>query len=181
LDRPSTGRVSWPALGGDPASRPGLIGVVFQGPSLLPPLDVAENVALPLVLAGVSEAEARRRAHAALEQTDTAGLATRLPEELSGGQAQRVAVARVLAMTPRLILADEPTGQLDAVHREQIITVLLSVAERLGAGLVVSTHDPLVARHLDQEWRLRDGVLTNPGRTVVGPPRSGLDDSETQC
>jgi len=133
LDRPSTGRVSWPGLGGDPTARPGLIGVVFQGPSLLPPLDVAENVALPLVLAGVAEDEAHRRALAALEQTDTAGLSRRLPEELSGGQAQRVAVARVLAMTPRLILADEPTGQLDAGHRDQIIKVLLAVAEQQNA------------------------------------------------
>jgi ABC-type lipoprotein export system ATPase subunit len=171
LDRPSSGQVSWPGLGGDPATRPGLVGVVFQGPSLLPPLDVVENIALPLALSGVSPDEARRRALAALEQTDMAGLAARLPEELSGGQAQRVAVARVLAMTPKLILADEPTGQLDAGHREQIITVLLEVAEKLGAGLVISTHDPLVARRLRQEWRLRDGVLTD----------STLDDRETSC
>jgi putative ABC transport system ATP-binding protein len=185
LDRPSTGRVSWPGLGGDPSEHPGLIGVVFQGPSLLPPLDVAENVALPLILAGVPQTEARQRALAALEQTDTSELAGQLPEELSGGQAQRVAVARVLAMRPKLILADEPTGQLDAAHREQIVAVLLEVAGQLGAGLVVSTHDPLVARHLDQEWRLRDGCLVNPDRdtgpVAADPTNPALEDSEDRC
>jgi putative ABC transport system ATP-binding protein len=174
LDRPSAGRVSWPALGGDPARRTGLIGVVFQGPSLLPPLDVAENVALPLILAGVPQDEARQRAASALDRTDTAALAAQLPEELSGGQAQRVAVARVLAMRPKLILADEPTGQLDAVHRDQIVKVLLEVAGELGAGLVISTHDPLVARHLDVEWRLRDGRLIDP----AAPAPEG---SEERC
>ncbi len=189
LDRPSCGRVTWPGLGGDPARRAGLVGVVFQGPSLLPPLDVAENVELPLILAGVPRDEARRRASAALDRTDTAALAAQLPEELSGGQAQRVAVARVLALRPRLILADEPTGQLDAAHRDQIVKVLLEVAGELGAGLVVSTHDPLVARHLDQEWRLRDGRLTTPAdtelhstaleeRTLADPT---LEDSEDRC
>jgi putative ABC transport system ATP-binding protein len=168
LDRPSSGHVSWPGLDGDPAGRPGLVGVVFQGPSLLPPLDVTENVALPLVLSGVPQDEARRRAAAALKQTDTAELATRLPEELSGGQAQRVAVARVLATAPRLILADEPTGQLDATHRDQIVTVLLEVADRLGAGLVISTHDPLIAGRLRDEWRIRDGHLTTSRATPAG-------------
>jgi ABC-type lipoprotein export system ATPase subunit len=185
LDRPSSGRVSWPGLGGDPAQRAGLIGIVFQGPSLLPPLDVAENVALPLVLAGVPQDEARRRAAVALDQTDTAALAGQLPEELSGGQAQRVAVARVLAMRPKLILADEPTGQLDAAHREQIVKVLLEVAEQLGAGLVISTHDPLVACHLDQEWRLLDGRLMdtdrNPAHVPLEPAAPALEDSEDRC
>jgi putative ABC transport system ATP-binding protein len=167
LDRPTTGRVRWPGLDAGPAGRPRGIGVVFQGPSLLPPLDVLENVALPLVLADVPEAEARRRAMTALEHTDAAALAPRLPEELSGGQAQRVAVARVLASEPRLILADEPTGQLDAVHRDQIIAVLLETADRLGAGVLVSTHDPLVAAQLDVQWRLRDGIMTELGPTAA--------------
>jgi ABC-type lipoprotein export system ATPase subunit len=159
LDRPSSGRVSWPGLGGDPAQRAGLIGIVFQGPSLLPPLDVAENVALPLVLAGVPRDEARRRAAVALEQTDTAALAGQLPEELSGGQAQRVAVARVIAGRPRLVVADEPTGQLDRTTGARMLDVLDAAVADIGATLLLSTHDPRVAARFDARWTMSDGRL----------------------
>jgi putative ABC transport system ATP-binding protein len=159
LDRPTTGELSWPALGGSPAGRPGTAGVVFQGPSLLPPLDVAENTALPLLLRGVAEGEAKARAAAALAQAGVADLAGKLPEELSGGQAQRVAVARVLASAPRLILADEPTGQLDAAHRDEVVTLLLEAADVLGAGLVIATHDERVAERLPQRWIMDDGRI----------------------
>jgi putative ABC transport system ATP-binding protein len=159
LDRPTTGELSWPALGGSPAGRPGTAGVVFQGPSLLPPLDVAENTALPLLLRGVAEGEAKARAAAALARAGVADLAGKLPEELSGGQAQRVAVARVLASAPRLILADEPTGQLDAAHRDEVVTLLLEAADVLGAGLVIATHDERVAERLPQRWIMDDGRI----------------------
>jgi putative ABC transport system ATP-binding protein len=159
LDTPTSGAISWPGLGGSLGGRPGLAGLVFQGPSLLPPLDVAENVALPLLLAGCSEAEARERAGAALRDVQVADLATRLPEELSGGQSQRVAVARALAPGPRLILADEPTGQLDAAHASQIADLLTAAAARLGAGLVVATHDPSIAARLPCRWRMAGGQL----------------------
>jgi putative ABC transport system ATP-binding protein len=86
-------------------------------------------------------------------------LARRLPEEISGGQAQRVAIARVLASRPRLILADEPTGQLDHLTGERVMTVLLETADELGAALVVSTHDEQVARRLPHHWRMDDGRL----------------------
>ena len=168
LERPSAGSVRWPALGDDPTGRPGLVGVVFQGPSLLPPLDVAENVALPLVLAGQSPAAARDVALAALERLNVQDLADRLPEELSGGQAQRVAIARVLAGRPALILADEPTGQLDGATAAHVIDVLLQAADDLGSALVVSTHDPAVAERLTQRWQLRDGTLLPTGSTSEG-------------
>jgi putative ABC transport system ATP-binding protein len=159
LDRPTAGEVTWPALGGPPSGRPGIIGVVFQGPSLLPPLDAAENVAFPLLLAGADPARARRRAAAALESAGVADLADKLPEELSGGQAQRVAVARVLASGPKLILADEPTGQLDAVRGDEVVSLLIEAADALGAGLVIATHDPRVIRRLPTRWMMDDGRL----------------------
>jgi putative ABC transport system ATP-binding protein len=164
LDRPTAGEVTWPSLGGAPYGRPGVIGIVFQGPSLLPPLDVTENVTLPLLLAGVAPAEARERASEALERAGVAGLAGKLPEELSGGQAQRVAVARVLASRPKLILADEPTGQLDAVHRDQVVTLLCEAADALGAGLVVATHDARVADRLAERWVMDDGAIVSGAR-----------------
>jgi putative ABC transport system ATP-binding protein len=159
LDRPTTGELSWPGLGGSPAGRPGVVGVVFQGPSLLAPLDVTENVALPLLLAGSSPAESRSIASDALRRAGIADLAGKLPEELSGGQAQRVAVARVLASAPRLILADEPTGQLDAAHRDEVVSLLIETADALGAGLVIATHDARVADRLPERWIMDDGRI----------------------
>ena len=113
LDDPTVGTVSWPGIGPRSGLRPGPVTVIFQGPSLLAPLTVEENVALPLVLDGMGDAEAHRAARATLDVVDLLDLRDKLPEEISGGQAQRVAVARALAGAPRLILADEPTGQLD--------------------------------------------------------------------
>jgi ABC-type lipoprotein export system ATPase subunit len=153
LDQPTRGIVSWPGLDERPA-------VVFQGPSLLPPLTVLGNVALPLILAGVSDADARPRALAALEQLGLAELAGKLPEEISGGQSQRVAIARALAGRPRLLLADEPTGQLDAVTGAAIVDALLEAAGSAGAALVVATHDPAVAARLDERAEMHSGRLT---------------------
>jgi putative ABC transport system ATP-binding protein len=159
LDTPTSGTISWPGLGGSPADRPGLVGMVFQGPSLLPPLDVIENVALPLLLAGCQEAEATERAEAALRDVGVSDLAAKLPEELSGGQAQRVAVARALAARPRVILADEPTGQLDSAHARQVAQLLVAAATQLGAGLVLATHDLAIADQLPHRWRMADGRM----------------------
>jgi putative ABC transport system ATP-binding protein len=163
LDTPTGGTIAWPGLDGSPEGRPGLIGMVFQGPSLLPPLDVTENIALPLLFAGFTETEARERAAAALHDVGLDELAARLPEELSGGQAQRVAVARALAARPRVILADEPTGQLDSAHAAQVVGLLLDAATMLGAALVLSTHDLTIAERVPERWRMADGLMVADG------------------
>ena len=159
LDDPTVGTVTWPAIGERGDLRPGPVAVVFQGPSLMPPLTVLENVALPLMLAGARSADARAAAMIALAQFDLIELADKLPEEISGGQEQRVAVARALGGEPRLILADEPTGQLDRANATAVIGVLLAAAEHAGAALVVATHDPALAERLDERWEMRSGRL----------------------
>jgi len=166
LDTPTAGTLTWPALGGRERLRPGPVGIVFQGPSLLAPLDVAENVALPLLLAGEGEAQAVDAARRALDRLGLADLAARLPEELSGGQAQRVAVARVLAGRPRLVLADEPTGQLDHTVGTEVVRALVETAAALGAALMLTTHDPAVAALLPTRWAMADGALATGDREV---------------
>ena len=159
LDAPTRGTVEWPALGGVADLRPGPVAVVFQSPSLLPPLDVVENVALSLLLQGESRSSARSAAMAALERLGLEALASKLPEELSGGQAQRVAIARVLAGRPRLILADEPTGQLDHHSGAMVVDALISAATELGAALIINTHDQTIADRLPIRWSMASGRL----------------------
>ncbi len=156
LDDPTVGQVSWPAIGDRRALRPTAVAVVFQGPSLLPPLTVAENVALPLLLADVAASEVADRVATALETVGLTGEADRLPEEISGGQLQRAAVARALATDVQLILADEPTGQLDSATAAAVIDALLSTS----AALVVATHDPLVADRFERRIMIRDGRVS---------------------
>ena len=164
LQPPDGGTVSWPGLGGAPGRRPDLVGIALQGPSLLPPLDVTENVMLPLLLAGVAEGAARRRAGRLLAEFGLSEVAAKLPEELSGGQASRVGIVRALVARPALVLADEPTGQLDTATAAAVIARLVDSAAAYGAALVVATHDPAVAARLGLRWRLDDGVLhTCPG------------------
>lgn len=160
LEQPTSGEVTRPASLGTYD-----IGLVFQGDSLIPALSVLENAALPLVLAGRSETEAQEAALAALDRVGAADLAERLPEEISGGQAQRAAAARVLAQGPRLILADEPTGRLDHATGTRVLDALLTAAYRTGAALVVTTHDPAVAARLTVQRSMRDGRLLEPEET----------------
>jgi ABC-type lipoprotein export system ATPase subunit len=159
LDDPTLGAVEWPAIGAREALRPGPVGIVFQGPSLLPPLTVEENVALPRILAGESDLAAHAEARNSLELLELLELADKLPEEISGGQAQRVAVARAVTGEPRLILADEPTGQLDQASGRAVVDVLLAAAEHTGAALVIATHDPRVAERLPDRWQMVSGSL----------------------
>ncbi|MFF4829612.1 ABC transporter ATP-binding protein [Streptomyces sp. NPDC001312] len=164
LERPTSGTVARPGLTG-----PQDIGLVFQGDSLIPALDVVENTALPLVLTGVPEDRAREAALASLAQVDAADLADRLPEEISGGQAQRVAAARVLAQAPRVILADEPTGRLDHATGGRVLDALLTAAHATGAALVVTTHDPAVAARLTARRTMREGRLLPADDTATEP------------
>jgi ABC-type lipoprotein export system ATPase subunit len=159
LQSVTTGTVAWPGIGSIAELRPGPVGIVFQSPSLIPSLDVVENVTLPLVLMGRDRVVARRAATDALNRLDVEELAQKLPEELSGGQAQRVAVARVLAHRPTLILADEPSGQLDHAAAAVVIDALIEAATDVDAALVVSTHDPEIVARLDRQWSITDGVL----------------------
>ncbi len=159
LDSPTSGSIVWPTWETGPFQDPARAGVVFQGLSLIPSLTAAENVAFPLLLQGLSHEVAIAHAVESLDLLGIGGLGDKVPEELSGGQAQRVAVARVVSSRPKLIFADEPTGQLDRVSGDRVIDVLLEAADHLGAGLVLSTHDATVAARLDVTWRLRDGEL----------------------
>ncbi|MGQ4360566.1 ABC transporter ATP-binding protein [Streptomyces sp. SAS_272] len=169
LERPTSGTIDRPGLDG-----PRDIGLVFQADSLIPALDVTENTALPLMLAGPRVEETRRPVAEALDVVGAAGLADRLPDEISGGQAQRVAVARVLAQSPRLILADEPTGRLDRTTGGRVLDALLAAADRTGAALVVTTHDPAVAARLTVRRIMREGRLLAPGSADAPDPRGSL-------
>ncbi|HUX12435.1 MAG TPA: ABC transporter ATP-binding protein [Spirochaetia bacterium] len=159
LDRPDRGRVLWPTLEAPEQLRPQHVSYVFQTVSLLPALTAVENVELPLLLAGADEDESRRIAREALDRMDLEAIVEKLPEELSGGQAQRVAVARALCAGSRVILADEPTGQLDHETSRHMFDVLLEAIKGRGIALVVATHDLSVANRLDSVWKLSYGKL----------------------
>ena len=122
-----------------------------------------------MLAAGAAAADARDQALTALADLDLTAHTDRLPDELSGGQAQRVAIARALAGQPTLILADEPTGQLDRHTASHVVDVLLVAARLADAALVVATHDPTIASRLDQRWPMGDGRLDTP---VIQPYRS---------
>src|SRR5205823_1896327 len=129
LDTPTSGTLTWPALGPREGLRPTRVGVAFQAPSLLPPLTVVENVELPLLLGQATADAARAAALEVLARLELAALADKLPEELSSGQAQRVAAARALAAGPALLLADKPTGQLDSATARHLLDVLLATLD----------------------------------------------------
>ncbi|MBR0501371.1 MAG: ABC transporter ATP-binding protein [Bacteroidales bacterium] len=134
------------------------IGFVFQSFNLLPKYDALENVALPLLYAGVGKQERRERAMEALVQVDLAGRASHRPDELSGGQRQRVAVARALVTHPSIILADEPTGNLDTANSEGIMKLFDGI-HRKGNTVILVTHEEAVARHAGRIVRIRDGKI----------------------
>lgn len=149
-------------------------GFIFQFGQLLPDLSALDNVTIPLLLAGT----ARRRALAQARETlGELGLSEHLdkrPTQLSGGQAQRTAVARALVTNPRLLFADEPTGSLDSLAAERTMEVLLSSVRSRGAGLVIITHDARVAAYADREVTVRDGRISPEAtHTVAGPSRPG--------
>lgn len=134
------------------------IGFVFQSFNLLPRITALQNVELPMIYAGIGSKERRRRASAALERV---GLEERMhhkPNEMSGGQKQRVAIARALVNSPSIILADEPTGNLDSTSSEEIMAVFQDL-NREGVTLVLVTHEPDIAEHTKRVLKFRDGFL----------------------
>jgi putative ABC transport system ATP-binding protein len=135
------------------------VGFVFQRHLLLGALTARANVEVPLIGAGLHRAERRRRALALLEEVGLADRAEHLPSELSGGESQRVAVARALANAPRLLLADEPTGALDSLTSERVLDLLFSLRDRLGMTLLVISYDRTVGARADRTVSLVDGAL----------------------
>lgn len=142
-------------------------GIVFQFGQLVPELTVEQNVALPLLLEGHDRSEAYPAARAWLDRLDVGKLAAVLPGELSGGEAQRAALARALVTGPQVVFADEPTGALDTVGGEALLDVLLSAARERGASVVLVTHDNRVAAHADREVVLVDGAFTSDSAAGV--------------
>lgn len=134
-------------------------GFVFQNGMLLPELTALENVALPLLLAGCSRSESTSRAAAELGKLGLAGLEVRRIGQLSGGQAQRVAVARALVTEPSVLFADEPTGALDSHSAEDVLDALLAAGRGPDRALLIVTHDPHVASRCDRVIQLRDGQI----------------------
>jgi putative ABC transport system ATP-binding protein len=145
------------------------IGFVFQSFNLLPRTTARENVELPLVYGEVPEEEHRARAEAALAAVGLAGAGDRLPNQLSGGQQQRVAIARALVNEPRLVLADEPTGNLDTVTSLDIMRLLRDLNRTRGLTLVIVTHEPDIAGLTGRVIEMRDGLVV-----ADGPPASVL-------
>jgi len=166
LDTPSSGEV---AIGGVPAQGLGdaartrlrreAIGFVYQFHHLLPEFDALDNVALPMRIAGVREGEARRRATETLTSLGLGQRVTHQPAQLSGGEQQRVAIARALANSPRLLLADEPTGNLDPVTSQAVFEALRELAKTTGVAALIATHNMELAGHMDRVFALKDGHL----------------------
>ncbi len=169
LDRPTFGSVAWPELGPMEALRPEMVAFLPQAPSLVPWLSVVENVEFPILL-GSRAPTARDKALASLERLGLTSLADRLPQELSGGQTQRVAMARALVGDCKLILADEPTGQLDGATAAVLFDALLTHLAARDTALVVATHDPAVAARLGKSWHIDQGELHTASESPTPAP-----------
>lgn len=166
LDRPTSGEILFE--GGDLATQPDgkladlrlrTFGFVFQQFNLIPTLTAAENVEAALAPAGINSRTQRARVRELLEQVDLADRGGHLPSQLSGGEQQRVAIARALANDPRVLLADEPTGNLDSKTGEEIVRLLIGLSSNLGKTVVLVTHDQVVAEQAPRILHMRDGVL----------------------
>lgn len=167
LDRPDGGEVFIDGAATGPlrdtartALRRDRLGFVYQFHHLLPEFTAVENVILPQLAAGVAQAEAERHAADLLSRVGLAPRAGHRPAALSGGEAQRVALCRALANRPGLLLADEPTGNLDPATAETVFDTLLSLVRDTGLAALVATHNPDLAARMDRQVRLQDGTLT---------------------
>ena len=168
LEKPDSGDISLKGEAiakNDDAERTALrlkhIGFVYQFHNLLPEFTAQENIAMPLRLNGQGRKQAEAQAAALLAILGLAERTTHLPSQLSGGEQQRVAIARALAAQPTLILADEPTGSLDAQAGEKVVDMLLAEARRQGAAVLLATHDMELAERADRIVRLREGKIAD--------------------
>ncbi|MBM3843169.1 MAG: ABC transporter ATP-binding protein [Verrucomicrobia bacterium] len=159
LDVPDAGWIRWGAAAPDPARRSRYLGLVFQSFHLVPELDALGNVLLAARILGAPDAATRQRAESLLGQVGLAGRARHLPAQLSGGERQRVAVARALINRPRLLLADEPTGNLDEHTGEAVIDLLVGLCAATGTALVLVTHNAAHAARCRGTRTLHEGVL----------------------
>ena len=166
LDQPSSGKVY---INGKDVShlnrneradmRRGTIGFIFQFFALIPTLTAFENIEIPLLLVGQSASERRARVNELLEGVDLADRAHHRPDQLSGGEQQRVAIARALATKPSLILADEPTANLDTPNGKQVMEIMTRLNQETGVTFVFATHDPRVIPYARRQVTLRDGLV----------------------
>ncbi len=171
LDRPTSGKV-WlndqdlSTLNDEALSRLRRteLGFVFQFYNLIPVLTARENVAMPMILDGVPRADALKRADEALARVGLADRGTHRPAELSGGQQQQVAMARALVTNPALILADEPTGNLDSHSSEEVVLLLRRATDDWGRTVILVTHDPRIAANADRIIFLKDGQIADENR-----------------
>lgn len=171
LDKPTSGRV---VINGKETTnlnrnqradlRKGTIGFVFQFFALIPTLTAYENVEMPLLLNGKNPAERRQRVKELLEAVDMTSHSHHRPDQLSGGQQQRVAVARALATNPSMILADEPTANLDTENGEQVMGIMKKLNEETGATFVFATHDPRVIKYAKRIVTLQDGLIVSDNK-----------------
>jgi len=159
LLQPASGDIRWPALGERRKLRPAQIGFLPQQESLVESLNVIENIELPLLFKGVDGARAAQEAIEILERIELGEIAEKLPWELSGGQMKRVAFARALVAKPPLILADEPTGQLDHETSRQFLKSISEYIDDSRTALVVTTHDAEVASQFHTVWTMDHGTL----------------------
>ncbi|MGW0214799.1 ABC transporter ATP-binding protein [Micromonospora chokoriensis] len=178
--RPDAGEVAWRGQRIDTwseAARSRLrrteFGVLFQFGQLVAELTAAENVALPLLLAGTGRREARTAALTWLDRFGVAEVADVRPGEMSGGQQQRCATARALVTEPRVLFADEPTGALDTLTGEQVLTQLVRLAREQRTAVVLVTHEPRIAAYADREIVLRDGLVDHTGLGLDVPTVGG--------
>ena len=168
LERPEAGKVMLDGIDclslddkGRTAIRRAKIGFVYQFHHLLPEFNAEDNIAMPLMIAGVKKKAARAKA---TELLDVMGLADRghhQPGQMSGGEQQRVAIARALANDPRLVIADEPTGNLDPVTTERVFATLIKMVRNEGAAVLVATHNFSLTQHMDRVLTLKDGQLVD--------------------